>query len=71
MAMGSLWEGKEKLSSMNLSRGRLELMGSVRIGLFFVLSVCVLCACVHVCSQMCGCTSVRGVCKHEETQTHY
>lgn len=59
LAMCSLWEGKEKLSSMNLSRGRQELTGSVRIGLFLVLSACVLCAYVHVCSQICGCTSVR------------
>ena len=71
MAMVSLWEGKEKLSSMTLSRGRLELMGSVGIGLFLVLSACVFCACEYVCSQVCDCTSVRGVCKHGETQTHY
>lgn len=44
---------------MSLSRGRLELTGSVRSGLFFVLFACVLYACVYVCSQECGCTSVR------------
>lgn len=44
---------------MSLSRGRLELTGSVRSGLFFVLFACVLCACIYVCSQECGCTSVR------------